>query len=101
MPPPRVIKPFHILKNLLPRRRPGGEYRLLEAFYLESSEETLSHRIIPTITGATHAGGDPLGREHSTVGAAGVLTAPVGMMDQPGADRTIRQCHVQRPQCQH
>jgi hypothetical protein len=53
-----------------------------QLLHLQRREEALDHRVIPGIAPAAHAADDSVLRQHPLVGAVGVLTAAIRMMQQ-------------------
>ena len=99
-----VIIHFDILKDFifsfLPRFKPVA----INFLNFQRVDETLGNRVVPTIAFTAHARGNPVFFKQRLVITAGVLTAPVRVMDQPGhripsanglIERVLRQiyCH--------
>src|SRR5437867_10811977 len=83
MPPLPVVEDLEILEEFDARRGPRGPGRVVDELDLQRREETLGHRVVPAIAPATHAADDPVLGQDALIVAAGVLTAAIGMMEQP------------------
>src|SRR5436309_2817505 len=83
MPPLPVVEDLEVIEQLGARRRPRGPRRVVDELDLQRREETLGHGVVPTIAPAAHAAHDPVLGQDALVVAAGVLTAAIGMMEQP------------------
>src|SRR2546428_9148164 len=83
MPPPPVVEDLEVIEQLAARRRPRGPRRVVDELDLQRREETLGHGVVPAIAPAAHAAHDPVLGQDALVVAAGVLTAAIGMMEQP------------------
>src|SRR3989449_590815 len=96
MPPLPVVEDLEVIEQLGARRRPRGPRRVVDELDLQRREETLGHGVVPTIAPAAHAAHDPVLGQDALVVAAGVLTAAIGMMEQPLRRAPARQGHPER-----
>jgi len=91
------MAPFAIVPavDVVRQRARGGRPRAPrfpgEEFPRERREEALDHRIVPAIPASAHAADDPALREQRLVGGAGVLTSPVGVMQERAPGLPSRQ----------
>src|SRR5690349_4272978 len=67
----------------------------VDALDLERAKEGFCRSIIITAAFAAHAGQDAVRLEQLTVGATGILHAPIGMMDQALRGLAVPQGHRQ------
>src|SRR2546426_1828385 len=96
MSPLPVVEDLKVIEQLGARRRPRGPRRVVHELDLQRREETLSHGIVPAIAAAAHAAHDSVLGQDALVVAAGVLTAAIGMMEQPLRRAPARQGHPER-----
>src|SRR5579884_2532888 len=73
----------------------GSELMALDALGFDGSPNGFHQSVIPTIPFATHAHRHPLFNQESTIGAAGVLTATIRMMQEVSANLPSAQGHLQ------
>src|SRR5439155_8800267 len=60
---------------------------------LQRGEEALGDGVVPAVAPPAHAADDPVLRQHPLVVAAGVLTAPIRMMQQAPRGTAASQRH--------
>src|SRR5437879_1664869 len=82
-----VVEHLAVIEQRGARRCPRGPRRVVDALDLQRREETLGHGVAPAIAPETHAAHDPVLGQDALVVAAGVLTAAIGMMEQPCGGR--------------
>ena len=85
MQPLTIIPDFDIGEHRLPGLGKGLKVRAGDAFRFQRMKKALHGGIIPAVALATHGGEDPMRGEHLLIGAAGVLTPPIRMVEQPGS----------------
>src|SRR5256712_14063741 len=82
MPPLPIVEELEVLEELGARRRPSGPGRVMDQLDFQRREEALGDGVVPAIAAAAHTAADPVLRQDPLVVAAGVLTAPIRMMQQ-------------------
>src|SRR5215510_16402782 len=82
MPPLPIVEELEVVEELGPGRRPSGPGHVVDKLDLQRREEALRDGIVPANSPAAHAADDPMLLQHTLVGATGVLTPAVRMMQQ-------------------
>lgn len=100
MPPLSIIVHFEILKKGLPGLFMGGVDLVAYTFLFEGTEETLHRRVIPTIPFTRHTDHCSHLLEARPIGLAGVLAAPITVMQEPRFGAATRHSHIQSIFCQ-
>src|SRR2546425_726454 len=93
MPSPPVVEGLEVIEELTARRGPRAPGRVVDELDLQRGEEALSDGVVPAVAPPAHAADDPVLRQHPLVVAAGVLTAPIRMMQQAPRGTTASQRH--------
>jgi len=78
-----IIKHFEVFKDLLPGFLPCAVLAMMNEFPFQRAEETLHAGIIPAVASARHASDDSRRGQALLVGRGCILTALVGMVEQP------------------
>jgi PAS domain-containing protein len=84
MPPLGIVPAVTVLSHCLldlPPRRPAPA---IQEFPLQRREEALHHGVVVAVPASAHAADDPAGREQALVVGAGVLAAPIRVMQRGG-----------------
>src|SRR3990172_11071377 len=76
----------------------GAPVGLEDQLYLQRGEEALGDGVVPAVAFLAHARDEPVRRQERLVGAAGVLAAAIGVMQQPRTRPAIRERHPERRQ---
>ena len=90
-----VIKSHDVCGDICFSFRLIGLFALPNTLYFEVQEEAFCHCIVPTVALTAHAADEAMLCLHSLVLAAGILTATVGVNDQPRLWLTLLYRHVQ------
>ena len=82
-----IVKAFNVFKDRQTSLGPSAKCVMMDQFRFQRGKETLDHGIIPTIPDPTHRRTDAPARELAPIGRAGILAAPIRMVDQaPGPE---------------
>src|SRR5689334_1791064 len=90
-----VVNCIQELPDPRARLRQVAIFGTVHLFRFERLHEGLTGRVVPRVGLARHADADVMILQHLGVFAAGILHAPVGVMHQLRADRTVGQSHPQ------
>jgi len=96
MPTVTMIKHLKILNGGGFRRGVRVRRVIGEAFAFETAEHAFDHGIVPTISSPTHATLHLMALQQGVIGLAGVLTAPIGVVQQPRRGLPTTNGHHQR-----
>jgi len=95
VPPLPVVEDLDVLENRRPSLLVRGEVGLVDPLHLQAAEETLRHVVVPAVALATHAALDASGLQQLLGVLAGVLTAPVRVVQQPVRRLPALERHVE------
>jgi hypothetical protein len=92
---PTIIEDFHVIEDRILRLLTTLERFQIPTFGLSGMEKTLRHRVVPTVAFAAHARLNALMMEKPSVAIRHLLTASIGVQDQPGLRLTLVERHLE------
>ena len=92
---PRVVEALNILRDCQGRRRAAPPIVAVNELMLDRREEALADSIVPAIPFAAHAADNVEFCQSVPVQRAGVLGAPIRMMQEAGVGKAPTKGHVQ------
>src|SRR3990172_8746190 len=78
-----VVEPLDVVEHVSRSRLPGGVPGAMHPLVLQAVEEALGGRVIPAVALAAHGTDHAVAGELLLEGLAGVLAAPIGVVQQP------------------
>jgi len=96
MDPRAVVEGLDVVEDCLASLVSGGEALAVDELDLESRPEALRAGVVMAVAAPAHADGDAGLAEFLPVIAAGILAAPIAVMDQALGRPAIGQRHVER-----
>jgi hypothetical protein len=78
------VRCLDVLEYCLPGGLVGGPRLSVQQFGFDGREERLGDRVVPALTAPAHRQADAVSGGEAGMLGAGVLTAAIGMKDQPG-----------------
>lgn len=95
MQPLAVVEDLQVFKEDGSGFLPGGKEVVLHTLSLYGTPKGFHHRIVPAIPFTTHAQGNAAVSEEGAIGMAGILTAPVTVMDEALDGLAMTERHLQ------
>jgi hypothetical protein len=92
--PEPVIEYLNVLKDIQPGLSVSFILAMENQFGFEGAKETFGRRVVVTITGTAHTSNHLGFRQQSLVVRAGILAAPVRVVDQARSRLTVDQSHL-------
>jgi hypothetical protein len=96
-PPFRIVPPFDVFEDGMPRIVLCLKVVLHEELPLERRKEVFGDGVVPAVALPPHTHAKAVLRQQVAIGAAGVLHAAIGMMDEsrgPGRRTVIAICNA-------